>query len=180
MKQILKKSPVLQAGDLTLGPIRACDRESMLDILCDSKVNRTYMLPDFAAREQAEPLFQRLMDFSCSTCETHFVYGIFRDDQLVGMINHCGVEGDTMELGYVIYPDHWNKGYATEALAAALRELFRMGYTRVKAGHFVENPASGRVMEKCGMRKLEETSDITYRGVVHRCINYEAVPADVG
>ena len=123
------------------------------------------------------PLFERLGEFSRS--QTRFVYGVFLDGRLIGFWNDCGIEGSEIELGYVIHPDYWGQGYATEVLDAVIRELFRMGYTRVKAGHFVENPASGRVMEKCGMRKLEETIDITYRGAVHRCINYEAVPADV-
>ncbi len=173
MDAILKKLPVLQAGNLTLGPIRACDREAMLDILCSGGVNKTYMLPDFSSREQAEPLFRKLSEYSCS--DERFVYGVFQNDQLVGFLNDCGIEGNTIELGYVIAPIHWGKGYATQALAAAIRELFRMGYVRVLTGYFAENPASGRVMEKCGMRRLEREETLEYRGETHHCIYYELV-----
>ena len=40
------------------------DRERMLDILTSEKVNKTYMLPDFEHREDALPMFLRLMEMS--------------------------------------------------------------------------------------------------------------------
>lgn len=43
------------------------------------------------------------------------------------------------------------KDYAAEALEAVIEELFRCGFVTIKAEHHVENPASGKVMEKCGM-----------------------------
>jgi len=57
------------------------------------------------------------------------------------------------ELGYWIGKVYWGKGYATEAC----RELIRFGFetaglNRIGAFHFTRNPASGRVMEKVGMR----------------------------
>ena len=75
-----------------------------------------------------------------------------------------------MEIGYFVDPAHWNQGYATEAFAAAIRELFRMGYRAVTAGYFEENPASRRVMEKCGLKPLDRESVIAYRGTDHRCL----------
>ena len=52
-------------------------------------------------------------------------------------------------------------------------DIFRIGYTTIKAGYFEENLASGRVMEKSGMHKVEHTDTIEYRGTTHLCINYE-------
>ena len=46
---------------------------------------------------------------------------------------------------------HWNKGYTTEAYKAVIDELFCNGFTKITAAHRIDNPASGRVMEKCGM-----------------------------
>ena len=58
------------------------------------------------------------------------------------------------ELGYWIAKDDWNRGYATEAARAVVRYAFdELGLRRVHAGHLVRNPASGRVMEKIGMRR---------------------------
>ena len=49
---------------------------------------------------------------------------------------------------------YWNRGYGTEALGAVIDYMFdRVGLNRLEAYHAVGNPASGRIMEKCGMKK---------------------------
>jgi RimJ/RimL family protein N-acetyltransferase len=73
-----------------------------------------------------------------------------------GLIGGCGFhasEGEPFpELGYWLAREHWGQGYATEAASAALlwaREGW--GKRAVRAGHFVENEASGRVLVKAGL-----------------------------
>ena len=57
------------------------------------------------------------------------------------------------ELGYWIGFPHWGRGYATEAARVLLLYGFTtLGLNRIQARHFVRNPASGRVMQKLGMR----------------------------
>jgi [ribosomal protein S5]-alanine N-acetyltransferase len=57
------------------------------------------------------------------------------------------------ELGYWIAVAAWNRGYATEASRCVIDFGFEnLGLHRIEARHFVRNPASGRVMEKLGMR----------------------------
>jgi [ribosomal protein S5]-alanine N-acetyltransferase len=57
------------------------------------------------------------------------------------------------EMGYSINPKFRNNGYASEALKRVLEFLLtEVGYNRVQAGHLADNPASGRVMEKAGMK----------------------------
>ena len=57
------------------------------------------------------------------------------------------------ELGYWIGADVWGRGYATEAARAVVAYGFaQLGLNRIQAQHFVRNPASGRVMQKIGMR----------------------------
>lgn len=64
---------------------------------------------------------------------------------------HCNYEHRHAEVGYSIGIDHWGKGYATEALCAVIEFGFsRVGLARIHAGYFTRNPASGRVLEKCG------------------------------
>ena len=56
------------------------------------------------------------------------------------------------EVGYSLSRACWNRGLMTEALDAVLREAFTsLQLYRVEAMHFTDNPASGRVMQKCGM-----------------------------
>ena len=60
----------------------------------------------------------------------------------------------TADLGYWIGREHWGEGYATEAARAVTRHGFAsLGLRRVFAHHMTRNPASGRVMEKIGMRR---------------------------
>lgn len=58
------------------------------------------------------------------------------------------------ELGYCIGRAWWGQGIMTEAVREVIRYLFReVGMNRIEACHDVNNPASGRVMEKAGMVK---------------------------
>ena len=166
----MEKLPCLKTPRLELQAFRETDLPAAKELLCSAEVAKSYMLPEFKCPDEAEPLFRRLTELSLS--KEHFVYGIYLHDRLIGFLNDVEITDGEMELGYVIHPAHWNCGYMTEALAAATEELFRLGFRRVVAGHFKSNPASGRVMAKCGMTKLDKTDEIEYRGVTHRCIYY--------
>ncbi len=66
----------------------------------------------------------------------------------------------------------------TEALAAVIKFLFREGYQRIDSRHDPNNPHSGEVMKKCGM-KYEGThrqSDRNNQGICDAC--YYAILAD--
>lgn len=78
------------------------------------------------------------------------------------LIGSCGLglhDGE-VELGYWIARDEWGKGYATEAARAVLRLARVIGHRRIAAGHFIDNPGSGRVLDKLG---FQPTGKITPR-----------------
>lgn len=160
----------LKAEPIKLNPLSDEDKEQVISILTDDTVKKTYMLPDFPSRTEAEGLFCRLMELSRQ--EGRYVRGIYLGETLIGFLNDVEINGDSVELGWVIHPDYHNKGYATRAVTWAVEELFALGYAEVTAGAFAENPASIRVMEKCGMTLLDRTEEIEYRGTVHRCVYY--------
>lgn len=54
-------------------------------------------------------------------------------------------------FGYSIRRDCWNQGYTTEAAQAMIDFAYSLGVRTFTALHAVDNPASGRVMEKCGL-----------------------------
>ncbi len=59
-----------------------------------------------------------------------------------------------MDMGYCLGRAFWGKGYMTEALRAVIAYLFlRVEVNRIEAVHAAENPASGAVMRKAGMRE---------------------------
>lgn len=72
-------------------------------------------------------------------------------DGLIGCIGAHRAAGADWEIGYWIGRPYWGRGYATEA-TRAMAAYVRRELTRgpVLAGHFEDNPASGRVLEKAG------------------------------
>lgn len=93
------------------------------------------------------------------------------------MIGTCGFAAideanNSAEVGYVLSPDYWGKGIATEALTAILRFAFcDIGLNRVEARYMTENIASRRVMEKCGM---------TFEGVYRKKLFVKGAYRDIG
>ena len=58
------------------------------------------------------------------------------------------------ELGYWVGKEYWNQGYCTEASKVILKYgFYELGLHRIIATHIIRNPASGKVMEKIGMKK---------------------------
>ena len=98
------------------------------------------------------------------------------DGMAIGFLNDVEIVDGSIELGYVIHPACHNRGYMTAGLSIAIEELFRVGYKCVICGAFEENRASQRVMEKCGMTRIEKIDEIPYRGSVHRCVYYHRKP----
>jgi RimJ/RimL family protein N-acetyltransferase len=71
--------------------------------------------------------------------------------QLIGTIGLGRRPDGELEFGYWIARDHWGRGYATEAGEAVLAMARHgLGIGKLHAGHFLDNPASGRVLEKLG------------------------------
>ena len=170
----LNKKASIQTQRLTLHVILEKDTEQLVQLLTNHEITKTFMVPDLKTPEQVTALAETLISFSQIEDVEHLAYGIYTDDWLIGFINDCDMENDTIEIGYVIHPDYQGKGYATEAVHAMIEELLKMGFRKVKAGYFEENVASRRVMEKCGLKQLSYTDEIEYRGIVHKCFYYEA------
>lgn len=78
-----------------------------------------------------------------------------------------------MHIGYCIGSRWWGRGYTAEAFAEVIRFFFEeVGAQRIESQHDPENPASGRVMLKCGLQ-YEGTlrkADWSNRGIVDACM----------
>ena len=69
------------------------------------------------------------------------------------IVGACGLgrrPSGAVELGYWIGRAHWGKGFATEAGRALIDIARTLKLPRLEASHFLDNPASGRVLEKLG------------------------------
>ena len=71
--------------------------------------------------------------------------------------NLKNLKENEVEVGYWISEDYWNKGICTEALKLLIKYCFDIKkYNIIWGTYFLDNLASGRVMEKCGFQKTKD------------------------
>ncbi|HYS45915.1 MAG TPA: GNAT family N-acetyltransferase, partial [Rhizomicrobium sp.] len=77
------------------------------------------------------------------------------------------------ELGFLLRPDCWGAGLATEAASAVVAHGFgRLGLTRLAAAVQTENRAAARVLEKNGFRLIESRPVLLASGRNRNCDFY--------
>lgn len=94
--------------------------------------------------------------------EAGFGFWIFQDPG-GAIVGHGGLfrsprEEGEIEVGYVLKPDYWGHGFATEITQVSLDVGFGLGLRRIIGIAQAANVASRRVMEKCGMILEAETA----------------------
>ena len=85
----------------------------------------------------------------------HWAITLRADGEVVGDISVVSLDKRTesAQLGWCLSRRLWGRGLMTEAVGRVVDYLFsEVGLYRIAARHVVQNAASGRVMEKCGMR----------------------------
>ena len=112
---------------------------------------------EFVMREQEERLPNFLMTLPGED-----------GSRIIGSIGF-GKTDTGVEIGYWIARPYWGKGYATEAGRGLIEIARLLGYDRLEAGHFLDNPASGKVLRKLGFRP---TGKVAKR---HSCARGEKV-----
>lgn len=97
-----------------------------------------------------------------------------RTDAAPRLVGSCGLgrrPSGAVELGYWIARAQWGRGFATEAGRALIDIARALGVRQLEASHFIDNPASARVLDKLG---FESTGLIAPRT---NCARGEEVPA---
>jgi len=147
----MKARPVIQ-----LRKLEWSDSDGVYELLSRLDVVR-YMRFPVCSREESEQFLRDSRAESDSAAGTSIVRAIC-DCSGGGLVGLCGlamVRGpEEGEIWYLLAREEWGKGYAT----AAARQLLKMGFRefglhRIWATCLPENPASGRVLEKAGMRR---------------------------
>jgi RimJ/RimL family protein N-acetyltransferase len=90
---------------------------------------------------------------------------------VIGIVGAHADHTSDVEIGYAFAPAHWGKGIATEAVKGLIDTVFRVAAAeRVLANSRVINPASCRVLEKCGLDYIDTGLDmLPARGGLHPC-----------
>ena len=116
-----------------------------------------HMLLPLCSREESEKFLRDSLLASSSDPWRSIVRGISNGPRgdLVGLCGTVILRGaEEGEIWYLVEPESWGKGIATESVRHLLDFGFwELGLHRIWASCLPENPASARVLEKVGMRK---------------------------
>jgi RimJ/RimL family protein N-acetyltransferase len=154
---LIDAAPVIATARLKLRPPERRDAGWIATYCGDLDVARmTTRMPHPYSLADAETFLARMGTYDPAHEQVFAITGA--DGKGIGMLGFHPGEDRQPEIGYWLGRPHWGKGYATEAVHAALEWAYRdWGKRLVKAGHFADNQASGAVLVK---------ADFLYTGVV--------------
>lgn len=147
---VIEISPVVETRRLVLRAPRLQDAPRLAALANDMDVARmTLRMPYPYAVTDAEGFIDSIQGQDPRRGATFLI-----DHEDLGPVGVIGLfeDGDPApEAGYWIGRPFWGRGLATEALEGALVWAKKAWKRRaLTAGHFTDNPASGRVLEKAG------------------------------
>ncbi|NLM30423.1 MAG: GNAT family N-acetyltransferase [Methanomicrobiales archaeon] len=149
----MEKQPRISTDRLILRPFEIADARDVQHLAGDYAVSRTTLIP-YPYPDGLAGIWIASIQRGIERGEVAaFAITLARSGRLIGSIR---LQIDRMnargELGFWIGRPFWGQGYATEAVRAVIGYGFSdLGLNRIYGMHFARNPASGRVMEKCGM-----------------------------
>ncbi len=120
----------------------------------DPEVTRYLTWPTHASADVTRAVLEDWVTRCDQPDNYHWGLELKQTGELIGDIAVVHIREDVREaeLGWCMGRAWWGRGYMPEAARAVLRYLFEeAGFNRVLARHDVENPKSGRVMQKLGM-----------------------------
>jgi len=143
----------LHAKRLVLRKFRASDADAMFrNWASDDEVTQHLTWRSHANIGETQAVIEKWL--GGYTFPRFYLWALDLDGVIIGSIGCAQPDMvlNSIKLGYALSRDYWGNGYMTEALQTVIQHLFSLGYNRIEANHYIENPASGRVMEKAGMQ----------------------------
>ena len=167
--------PTLRTARLVLRPFTLAEAPRVRELAGAYEVaQNTLLIPHPYPEGAAEAWIATHEDDYAQNRIHHFAID---DGQLIGSIGMVLKSEGVAEIGYWIGVPFWGRGYASEAAAEVVRYAFEECHLhRVFACHFTRNPASGRVLQKAGMKyegtlrqhlkKWDEYVDLAFYGIL--------------
>jgi len=170
-KEILHDNATLKTNRLTLRPFRKADAADLLEYASDAQTVKFLVWEGARTMEDA---LAAIYDYNLSRPGIYAIE-LKENRKCIGCIDiRVEPEHEKAGFGYVLNRRYWGHGYTTEALAAVLKLCFDgLQLNRVESTHYVGNEGSGRVMQKCGLRKEGMSPQaIKVKGVFHDVVQY--------
>ena len=153
---VFVKLPVIDTPRLRLRPMTMADAADVFEYSRDPKVAEHVLWDPHRNIGDSKAYLRYILRQYRSNEPSSFGIEFKRNGRLIGTIGFIwwNQQFRTAEVGYSINRAYWNQGLTTEALKAVIHFGFEeMRLFRVEAQHEIDNPASGAVMTKAGMRK---------------------------
>lgn len=150
---IYENTPQLETERLILRKLTDTpdDMNAMFAILRDQETNT--FLPWFPAKDMTDArrhAKERYFDFYTAPSAYRYVICLKSDNIPIGYVGLS--DGDSHDFEYGLHSGFWHQGIITEAAKAAVERIRNAGYPYITATHDVNNPRSGKVMKKLGMK----------------------------
>ena len=160
---------VMETNRLLLRPWRESDAEALFKYASNPDVGPRAGWPPHKTVKESKEIIRTVFHN-----DTTWAIELKETGEPIGCIGYLPSDGCKIPardgeplVGYWIAKPYWNQGICTEALKMVVRHVCKStSISSLISGHFVDNPASGRVMEKCGFVATEETyfDETQYQG----------------
>ncbi|MBQ7045456.1 MAG: GNAT family N-acetyltransferase [Clostridia bacterium] len=164
---------ILYTNRLILRPFKETDANAMYkNWTFDSRVAKYCRWHPHSIIEMTQQILNRYLDEAKNGFNYRWAITLRGTDEPIGAIDVVELSKDNKSatIGYALSYNYWNQGFTTEALKAVIKHLFDNGFCVVKAEHHIDNTASGRVMEKCGMKYTGDSTAQRKFGSDEYCI----------
>ena len=170
-------SKTIETERLILKPQTMQEQKRLWEILMIPEVNKVYLTTPAKFRDKLKdwskqkPFYEEKIKHANDN--DVFEWSIFLKDtnECIGKIDYheySKEDNDINDLsirgvGWYIDPKHQGKGYGTEAARHTLKYMFEeVEITKIITGAAIDNPASWKIMDRLGYKKLPETKLVTY------------------
>lgn len=177
-EKVLEKITRLNSERIILRKFTQDDAEDVLEYGSDPETMKWLF---WAGVSNIEGALEAINGYYSSNAGV-FAIELKNENKCIGCIDlRLDTVNEKAGFGYVLNRKYWNKGYMTDALRMLLNLAFHtLDLNRVESTHFVGNEASGRVMEKCGMKKEGVfPQSVKVKGVFHDVVHYGILKSDL-
>lgn len=135
---------------LHLRKLKEEDAKEALIVLGDDEVTKFLPMFHLQTLEDAKVYCKEVIkECEEKNCQ-YYVITRKDDDRMIGYIHVGGP--DSYDFGYALHKAYWHQGIVSEAALAVLEQLKQEGLPYVTATHDINNPRSGEVMKRLGMK----------------------------
>ena len=161
----VKGQPSLETNRLVLRPLLVKDAISLRELANSPKIADTCVwLPHPCSKGLAQSWIRGAAERYAAGTGAEFGIQLKNGGELFGVVgfDDRSVNNASAELGFLLEPRWWGKGYATEAANLVVWYGFKyLKLNRIYAHYRVSNPASGCVLAKLGMKQ---------EGLMRQCV----------